>query len=62
MLSRYAYHPITLDKHAPFHIYDVTPICHLVDHRLLHENRSLPEMDSLGKDRITPSHLRDRTH
>ena len=59
MLSRYAYHLITLDKHAPFYIYNVTSIRHLVDHRLLHENQSLPEVDSLGKDRITPSHLRN---
>ena len=62
MLPRYAYHLITLDKHAPFHIYDITPIRHLVDHCLLHENRSLPKMDPLGKDRIAPSHFRDRTH
>ena len=57
MLPRYAYHPITLDKHTPFYIYDITPICHLVNHCLLHENWSLPKMDSLGKDRIAPSHL-----
>ena len=62
MLPRYAYHPIALDKHAPFDIYDVTPIHHLVDHCLLHENQSLPKMDSLGKDQIAPSHFRDRTH
>ena len=41
MLPCHAYHPITLDKCAPFYIYDVTPIRHLVNHRLLHENRSL---------------------
>ena len=62
MLSRYAYHLIALDKHTPFYIYDVTPIRHLVNHHLLHENRSLPKMDSLGKDRIAPSHLRNRIH
>ena len=57
MLPRYAYHPLALDKYPPFHIYDVTPTCHLVDHYLSHENWSLPEMDSLGEDRISPSHL-----
>ena len=62
MLPRYAYHPIALDKHASFHIYDVTPIRHLVNHRLPHKDRSLPEMDSLGENRITTSHLRNRTH
>ena len=62
MPSRYAYHLIALDKHTPFYIYDVAPIRHLVNHCLLHENRSLPEMDSLGKNRITPSHFRNRTH
>ena len=59
MLPRHAYHPITLDKYTPFYIHDVTPIRYLVDHSLLHENRSLPKMDSLGKDRIAPSHLRN---
>ena len=62
MLPCYAYHSITLDKHAPFHIYDVTPICHLVNYRLLHENQSLPKMDCLGENWIAPSHLRNRTH
>ena len=57
MLPRYAYYPITLDKHAPFRIYDVAPIHHLVNHRLLHENQSLPKMDSLEKDQVSPSHL-----
>ena len=50
MLPHYAYHPIALDKHAPFHIYDVPPIHHLVNYHLPHENWSLPEMDSLEKD------------
>ena len=50
MLPHYAYCPLTLDKHSPFHIYDVTPIRHLVNHCLSHENQSLSEMDSLEKD------------
>ena len=50
LLPRYAYHPIALDKHPPFHIYDISPIRHLVNHYLPHENRSLPEMDPLEKD------------
>ena len=62
MLPRYAYHPLTLDKYPPFYIYDVTPTRHVVDHHLSHENRSLPKMDSLGKDQISSSHLWNRTH
>ena len=54
LLPRYAYHPIALDKHAPFHICDVAPIHHLVNHHLLHENWSLPKMDSLGKADPSP--------
>ena len=50
LLPCYAYHPITLDKHSPFHIYDDTPIHHLVNHYLPHENRSLPKMDPLEKN------------
>ena len=50
LLPRYAYHSITVDEHTPFHIYNVTPICHLVNYHLLHENQSLLEMDSLGKE------------
>ena len=57
MLPCHAYHPSALEKHAPFHIYDVTPIYHLVNHHLLHENQSQPKMNSLGEDRFTPSHL-----
>ena len=59
MLSRYASHPIALDNHAPFYIYDITPIRHLVDHCLLHENWGLSKMNSLGKDQITTPHLRN---
>ena len=57
LLPCYAYHPLALDKHPPFHIYDVAPTCHLVNHRLPHENQSLPKMGSLEKDRISPSHF-----
>ena len=57
MLPRYAYHSLIMDKHSPLHIYDVTPPHHLVDRRLSHENRSLPQMDPLGKDRIPSPHL-----
>ena len=37
MLPHYAYHSITLDKHAHFHIYDNTPIRHLVNRCLVQE-------------------------
>ena len=62
LLPCYAYHLIALDKYPPIHIYDDTPISHLVNHYLPYENQSLPEMDSLGKEWIPPSHLRNRTH
>ena len=50
LFPRYAFHPSDLDKYPPIHIYDDTPIRHLVDHYLPYENQSLPEMDSLGKE------------
>ena len=53
-----AYHSITLDKYSPFHIYNVTPIHHPVDHHLLHENRSLLEMDSREKNEAPFSPLK----
>ena len=62
LLPHYAYYPITLDQHSPCYIYDVAPIRHLVNHYLPHENRSLPEMDPLEKDWISPSHLWNKTH
>ena len=49
LLPYYAYHLVSMDKHPSFHLYDVTPIHHLVDHHLLYENWSLPQMDSLEK-------------
>ena len=38
----HAYHLSDLNEYLPIHIYDVTLICHLVDHHLLYEKRSLP--------------------
>ena len=50
LLPHYTFHLSDLDKYPPIRIYDVTPIRHLVNHHLLYENQSLPEMDSLGKE------------